>query len=88
MSAFEFRAHVKIASRIVSYRITDFLYFQGDEYMIRKIPGLRPAELELVSFSCRFELPPAVYAGLPSRSDVNSYVTANVYYVTFRYPCT
>ena len=50
--------------------------------------GLRPAVLDLVSFSCRFELPPAVYAGLPSRSDVNSYVTANVYYVTFRYPCT
>jgi len=24
----------------------------------------------------------------PSRSDVNSYATANVYYVTFRYPCT
>ena len=24
----------------------------------------------------------------PSRSDVNSYVTANVYYVTFRYPWT
>ena len=50
--------------------------------------GLRPTQLDLVSFSCRFELSPAVYAGLPSRIDVNSYVTANVYYVTFRYPCT
>jgi len=30
----------------------------------------------------------SMYAGPPSRSDVNPYVTANVYYVTFRYPCT
>ena len=46
------------------------------------------SQLDLVSFSCRFELPPAVYTGPPSRSNVNSYVTTNVYYVTFRYPYT
>ena len=53
-----------------------------------KCLGLRPAQLDLVSFSCRFELPPAVYTGPPSRSNVNSDVTTNVYYVTFRYPYT
>ena len=36
------------------------LYFQGDEYMIRKIAD----------------------------GNVNSYVTTNVYYVTFCYPYT
>ena len=41
-------------------RTTDFLYFPGDEYMIRKIAD----------------------------GNVNSYVTMNVYYVTFRYPYT
>ena len=53
-----------MSARQIGHRLP-IAYFQGDEYMIRKIPGLRPAELELVSFSCRFQLPPAVYAGPP-----------------------